>query len=367
VSAAVVDPLARPRIGVMAAAGDDAWTAAMARRTLVLAMLGRLPRAQVEVLVARPEHAGPSALDCGRPPRQLAAGGADRRRLDLVVAVSDAELDLPLTGAEVELDDAAAHDECEVLQLGRSAADTALLAAEAAADLRRNRLGVMRLLGWLPDEATPFVLVDGGDSTGAAAVATALDVCGAGVAVVLAAAGAEGGDVDGVRTLVGAQRCRVVPAQAGPDEVVAALACAAAYAGSRPLHVAIATGAGVPASVDSASIVAALRGTATPPSRPHMAAELGALLDAAASAAVERWIRRGSPGATPDDAWSRRVRIEQAALRVEIHRLEREPELLGLHVNHLETELRRVLGSRTWRSTEGARQLYRAARRRLRR
>jgi len=295
-SVEMVDGLARPRVGVVLPAGEDAWTAAVAARTLVLLMLRRLPWARVEVLVdGAVDAAAPSALDCGRPPRPLGAHGAGLLRLDALIVAGDVAV-----GGD--------GDACPVVRLPGSVLDVALLAARAQSDdLRRNRLGTMRLLGWLPDADASYAVAD---------------------------APGEGKIV--------------LPSEAGIDEVVAAIAAAREYAGSDPLRRAIASGAG---QGDGAqSVVAAIE----------------VVLDTAATAAVECWRSRGAPGAQPDPAAARRTGTEQARLRVEIRRLEHELEALPLHVNHLESELRTVTSSRTWRYTRSARGLYRAARRRLR-
>jgi len=294
-SAEVLDGLARPRVGVVLPAGEDAWTAAVAARTLVLLMLRRLPWARVEVLVdGTVDAAAPSALDCGRPPHPLALDGAELHRLDALIVAG---------GTAVGGD----GDACPVVRLPGSVLDVALLAARAQADdLRRNRLGTLRLLGWLPDADTSYALAD---------------------------APGEG--------------YVVLPPEAGADEVVAAIAAAREYAGSDPLRRTIASGA---RPVGTQSVVAAI----------------DAALDTAATAAVECWRSRGAPGALADPAPARHAGTEQARLRVEIRRLEHELEALPLHVNHLESELRTVTSSRTWRYTQSARGLYRAARRRLR-
>lgn len=281
---------ARPRIGVVLPGDADAWTAAVAARTVVLMLLRRLPWARVAVLVDGADFAGMSSLDCGRPPRPLAADGP---RLDVLVAIGGA-----------------AASDADAVRLPGTLLDVPQLAAHAqSGELRRNRLGTMRLLGWLPDADTPYSIAD--------------------------TPGAVGG--------TGGARVVVLPAEAGVDEVVAAIAGAAAYAGTDPLRAAIAAGA---RQDDDGAIESAL--------------------DTAATEAVDRWRQHGSPGAIPDPAPARHAAAEQARLRVEIRRLEHELQALPLHVNHLETELRKVTSSRTWRYTESARGLYRAARRRLR-
>lgn len=288
---AVVEALARPRIGVVVAAGEEEWTHAVAARTLVLLLLQRVPCARIEVLVSGAAgELAPSSLDCGRPPRRSAADDADLRRLDALLVVGGAAVD----GSR-------ADGACPVVTLPGAALDIARLAVRAQMeDLRANRLGTMRLLGWLPDAATTYVLADTADGEGV-----------------------------------------VLPDDAGVDEVVAAIAGATAYAGSDRLRAAIAAGAADGGDIESA-------------------------LDQAATAAIDCWRGRGSPGAASDPAPARHAGTEQARLRVEIRRLERELEALPLHVNHLETELRKLTSSRTWRYTENARGLYRAARRRLR-
>ena len=127
--------------------------------------------------------------------------------------------------------------------------------------------------------------------------------------------------------------------EGGPDEIVAAVA-ASGYAGEHPLLAAIAAGAGAATTA------------------------LTDALDEAAASALDCWRDRGSPGARPDPTPSRRIAAESASLRVEIRRLEREAEAAALHANHVETQLRNVLGSKSWRYTEGARDMYRHIRRR---
>ncbi len=273
-AAAPLDALARPRIGIVVEASTDALADAVAARVATLAMLRRLPRARIEVLTTG--DAGlPSPLDCGRPPRVLAKGGRERQRLDLMAVVGAADVSGRAT-----------RGACPVVRVAASAADVALLARAAMGDeLLANRLGVMRLLGWLPPEG----------------------------------AGAEAVEL---------------PPEAGVDERIAA---------------------------------AVARGSAGGDERSGEITAISATFDTAAAAALDCWHGRGSPGAIADPAPSRREGAANAALRVEIRRLERELEALSLHTNHVETELRRTLDSKSWRYTEGARDLYRAARRRLRR
>jgi hypothetical protein len=291
----VLDHLARPRIGVVLPVEPDARIAATAARTLVLALLRRLPRTRIEVLtVGAPPPASP--LDCGRPPRRLAAGGADRRRLDLLLAAGGAKVPGRTTGAAA----------CPVAQLPGTLLDVALLAAAAAAgELHRNRVDTLRLLGWLPPAGT-------------------------------------------------AHRVTTLPDAAGVDEVVAAVASATEYGGDDPLLTAIAAGAGIPhsAAYDDA---------------PVKLAALQAAVDDAAAAALDCWRHRGSPGAAPDPTPARRAAAESAALRVELRLGEREAEAIRERLDTVETQLRQVTGSRTWRYTETAREAYHAARRRLQR
>jgi hypothetical protein len=176
----------------------------------------------------------------------------------------------------------------------------------------------MRLLGWLPAEGSPHIVADADAARGIETQATVV----------------------------------VLPAEAGVDELVAAITSAEAYAGTQPLLRAIAGG-----SRASSDAVAA--GDAAP--------SLDAVLDGAAAAAVECWRGRGAPGAHPDPAPARRAGAEEAALRIEIRRLERDAAAAAEHTVQVETTLRTVLGSRTWRYSESARELYHAARRRLQR
>jgi hypothetical protein len=353
----VVDALARPRVGIVLPAGEDAWVAAVAARTVVLAMLRRLPWARVEVLIGGAGASVPSMLDCGRPPRPLARGGGDRQRVDVLVAVGGAKVGGRSGGGA-----------CPVVPLIGTALDVALLAAPAAAgELARNRAAMLRLLGWLPAAGTPHAVVDA-DEASVAAVAGGLDAAATGVAVVATDFAGEL-DADAACSRIGAARCLALPrGEAGVDEVVAAICSAVVYVGAHPLLTAVAVGAGVPVSTEADSISAALSGSARPASAPppDIARALDAALDSAAGAAVDCWRGRGSPGAVPDPAPSRREGAEQASLRVEIRRLERELDALSLHANHLDGELRQVVGSRTWRYSETARGLYRAARQRLR-
>jgi len=298
-----VNELARPRVGVVVSDGDGALTAAVAARTVTLALLRRLPGARIEVLATGATHS-PSPLDCGRPVRQLAADGSDRQRLDCLVVVGDATVPAR-----------AGDDACPLVRLPGSTLDVAQLAAGAlGGDLLVNRVGLLRLLGWLPADGTPHVVVDS-DSDG--------------LAVIAAAAGSPG---------------IALPPEAGVDEIVAAVASATAYRGSHPLLTAIAAGVGEHA----VTVVG-----------------IGDALHSAAASALDCWRDRGSPGAIPDPTASRRISAGSAALRVEIRRLEREIEALDLRANHAETQLQHVLGSKSWRYTEGARDIYRAARRRM--
>jgi hypothetical protein len=298
-----VNELARPRVGVVVSDGDEALTVAVVARTVTLSLLRRLPGARVEVLATGATH-GPSPLDCGRPVRQLAADGADRQLLDCLVVVGDAAV-------PVRAGDGA----CPLVRLPGSTLDVAQLAAGALdGDLLINRVGLLRLLGWLPAAGTPHVV---------------MDAHSAGLAVIAADSGSTGS---------------LLPLEAGVDEIVAAVASASAYHGSHPLLTAIAAGAG-----ENAPTVAGI----------------DAALDSAAASALDCWHDRGSPGAIPDPTASRRISAENAALRVEIRRLEREVEALDLRANHAETQLQHVVGSKSWRYTEGARDIYRATRRRM--
>jgi len=291
----VLDHLARPRIGVVLPAESDPRIAATAARTLVLALLRLLPRARIEVLtVGAP--AAPSPLDCGRPPRRLAAGGAYRRRLDLLLAAGGAKVPGRATSAAA----------CPVVQLPGTLLDVALLASAAAAgELHRNRVDILRLLGWLPPVGT-------------------------------------------------AHRVTTLPVEAGVDEMVAAVASATEYGGDDPLLTAIATGAGIPHAVPFEDA-------------PVTLAALQAAVDDAAAAALDCWRHRGSPDATPDPTPARRAAAESAALRVELRLRQREDEAIRERLDTAETQLRQVTGSRTWRYTETAREAYHAARRRLQR
>lgn len=293
----VLDALARPRIAVVVDDGEP-FARALAARTLTLALLHRLPLARVVVGTTTAGREPPAShLDCGRPPRRL-----DGERLDAVVVVGDA-------GAEVQSH--AERNGCPLVRIAESCVDVAPAAVSAMGDaLLRNRAGTLRLLGWLPAAGLRFVAVD------------------------VAAPGRIGVVCD---EFGGPSSPRVIPEEAGVDEVVAALDTAAEYTGGDAVLRAVAAGAD----------------------------QVSAGLDAAAAAALDTWRSHGSPDAVADPAPWRRAAAESAALRVEIDRLERELESLSLHTNHLDTELRRVVESKSWRYTESARGLYRAARRRM--
>src|SRR5581483_3649945 len=193
-------------------------------------------------------------------------------------------------------------------------------------ELRSNRLATLRLLDWLPVDS-PHVVVDGGGALP--------DLRDGEVAVVAECTGA----ADAVLAHLGAERCRVLPVHAGADEVIAAAASALGYEGGHPLLAAIAT--------------------------PGDTASLEAALDGACRAAVECWRGRGAPGAIPDARPARRLGTQHAALRVALRMEEREREAAEQRAAAAETAAQLVIGSRTWRYTERARDAYHAARRRL--
>src|SRR5258707_6106100 len=216
---------ARPRVGIVFGGGDDALTAAVAARTFTVALLRRLPGARIEVLTTG-AAAGASPLDCGRPVRQLAAGGADRQRLDGLVVIGDAKVPAR-----------AGAGACPLVRLPGSALDVAQLAVAAArGDLLTNRVGLLRLLGWLPADGTPHVMMDA-DSGSLAVIARATDATGS----------------------VGMG----LPPEAGVDEIIAAVASASAYRGSDPLLAAIAGGVGGGHAVSVDGIDGALDSAAT--------------------------------------------------------------------------------------------------------
>jgi hypothetical protein len=131
------------------------------------------------------------------------------------------------------------------------------------------------------------------------------------------------------------------------------VASASRYGGSHPLLAALAAGAGVPCD--------------TPAAREAVADEIAAALDEAAAAAVECWRGRGSPGARPDPAPTRRAATQSAALRVEIRAVERALDDAEAHAADVQAAAELITGSRTWRYTERVRGAYHAARGRLRR
>jgi hypothetical protein len=304
----------------------------------------------VSVLVAgaAPE---PSALDAGRPPRRL--GASDRTRFDVLVVV----------GVETKVSGRGGAGACPLVRVPGAVLDVALLAATAGGEeLRSNRVGTMRLLGWLPaDEATPHLVVDGGDAHAArgAAVPGEADVA---VPVVVSLAGDAGPVPAG---------WLIVPAHAGVDEVVAAVSSAQAYAGRHPLLSAIAAGAGVPVTGPGATAAETrlTAGAAAPPATSPADATIAALtsaLDEAAAAALDCWRGRGSPGAVADPLPARRLATQHAALRVELRALERRLDLATQRAAQAEAETQLVLGSRTWRYSERLRTAYHSARGRLR-
>ncbi|HZS15751.1 MAG TPA: hypothetical protein VFC09_14240 [Candidatus Dormibacteraeota bacterium] len=138
----MIDEIARPRVGVVIPGGVDEWEAAVAARVLTLALLDRLPRARVSVLVSGGAAPAPSALDCGRPWRRLVA--ADRRDHDALI-VAGAETTVP------------GRSGCPVVRVPGELRDVVRAAAHAGGEeLRRNRRETLRLLGWsgeLPEHA----------------------------------------------------------------------------------------------------------------------------------------------------------------------------------------------------------------------
>jgi hypothetical protein len=326
----VIDLLARPRIGVVLPAGEESWMFATAARVLPLAVLDRLPRARVSVLVAGAAPPSPSALDCGRPPRRLEA--ADRTRLDALVVV----------GPETKVSGRGGAGACPVVRVPGELISVALLAGAAGGEeLRSNRVGTLRLLGWLPDDAeTAHVVVDGGDAD------AAISGVAAGAVPVVVSLGGDAAPLPA--------GWLALPGHAGVDEVIAAVASAQAHTGQHPLLAAIAAGAGVPAPWPPAAAEAAV-------------ATLTASLDEAATAALDCWRGRGSPGAIPDPLPARRLATQHAALRVELRALERRLDLATQRAEQAEAETQLILGSRTWRYSERFRTAYHSARGRLRR
>jgi hypothetical protein len=339
----VIDLLARPRVGIVVPGGDDAWVVAVAARVATLAVLDRLPRARVSVLQSGGVGLLRGALDCGRPARPLAP--QDRQRFDVLVVCGGATMSGRASGGG-----------CPVVRLPGGLLDVAILAGSAGGDdLRRNRVGTLRLLGWLPaDSATPHVVVDASGAEGGVQPPAVAVVAG------LTAARPEDDAAvpPGEATSSGPGVPRVtpgllLPADAGVDEVVAAVACASRYAGLHPVLAAIAAGAGVPCDAAAAPRAGA--------------AEIAAALDQAAAAAVECWRGRGSPGAQLDHAPTRRAATQNAALRVEIRGLERDLEAAEAHAAGTQAAADLITGSRTWRYTERVRGAYHTARGRLRR
>jgi hypothetical protein len=134
----VIDGLARPRVGIVLPGGLDAREFALAARVATLAVLDRVPRARVAVLVASGKLPPASGWDCGRPPRKLVA--ADRESFDVLVVV----------GARVS-----------GVRVGEVRDMLGIAGRVGAEEFWENRRGVLRLLGWdeIPDAAGPDELI----------------------------------------------------------------------------------------------------------------------------------------------------------------------------------------------------------------
>jgi hypothetical protein len=364
----VIDELARPRVGILLPGGEDAWVFAMAARVLTLAVLDRVPRARVSVLVAGGGAPEESAVDCGRPARRLEA--EDRQRFDVLL----------VAGAGTKVSGRGGAGACAVVRVPGSVLDVAVLAADAGGpDLRRNRVGTLRLLGWLPaDAGTPHVVVDADADVMASELPAPL------MAVVPELTGT----AEAMQARLGAERCLVLPLDAGVDEVVAAVASAARYVGSHPVLAAIAAGvrdaegsAAIPsaasAEMDSAAAATAIEtegvaaredpaaATTSPAAAGTSATTAAAAIDSAVAAAVECWRGRGSPGAVPDPRTTRVTATQHAALRVDMRAMERERDAAVVRAEEAETAAGLITGSRTWRYTERVRDAYHKGRRRL--
>jgi hypothetical protein len=372
----VIDELARPRVGIVVSGGEDAWVVAVAARILTLAVLDRVPRARVSVLVSGGGVPAGWALDCGRPARRLEA--EDRQRFDVLL----------VAGAGTKVSGRGGAGACPVVRMPGSVVDVGMLAARAGGvELRRNRVGTLRLLGWLPGDAgTPHVVVDAD-----------ADVAGSELRAPLVAVVPElTGGADAMRARLGAERCLVLPLDAGVDEVVAALASAARYVGSHPVLAAIAAGvrdaegsaaissdaaavekAQSAAEVEQAESAAEVKtqgaaareipaaATTSPAAAGTSSTTASAAIDSAAAAAVDCWAGRGSPGAVPDPRPARRTATQHAALRVELRALEQEQQAAIARAEQAETAASLITGSRTWRYTERVRDAYHKGRRRL--
>jgi hypothetical protein len=360
----VIDELARPRVGIVLPGGEDAWVFAMAARVLTLAVLDRVPRARVSVLVSGGGAPVGWALDCGRPARRLEA--EDRQRFDVLL----------VAGAGTKVSGRGGAGACAVVRVPGSLVDVGLLAAgSGGAELRRNRVGTLRLLGWLPaDAGTPHVVVDADADVMTSELPAAL------MAVVPELTGS----ADAIRARLGAERCLVLPLDAGVDEVVAAVASAARYVGSHPVLAAIAAGVrdaegsaafpseelgGDRTAITEIQDAAAREDPAAAITSPAAAANspttASAAIDSAAAAAAECWRGRGSPGAVVDPRPARRTATQHAALRVDMRALERERDAAVVRAQQAETAARLITGSRTWRYTERVRDAYHKGRRRL--
>ena len=278
----MIDELARPRVGIVVPGGLDEWEFALAARVLTLGVLDRVPRARVSVLVSGGAVPAASGLDCGRPARRLEAD--DRQRLDVLLVVGE--------GTAVR-----GRGGCEVVRV-KGIADIARAATSVGTEhLRRNRVELLRLLGWM-----------------------------------------QGGGL---------------PEHVGVDEVVAAVS--QGYEGPPSIVAAIA------APAHDGAAHAAMDSVEDAPNTAQAAmAAVEEALNKAATAAVECWKQRGSPGAVEDARPGRRVGTQHAAMRVEMRALERQVEAA-------ETAVELITGSRTWRYSERMRDAYHAARRRLQR
>ncbi|HXA29262.1 MAG TPA: hypothetical protein VN193_11010 [Candidatus Angelobacter sp.] len=351
--------MARPRVGIVLPGDGDVWASAVAARVLTLAVLDRVPRARVFVLVSTGTGApAGAALDCGRPWRRLVV--EDRQRMDVLLVV----------GAETKV---SARGGCPVVRVPGSVVDVGMLAAAAGGEeLRRNRVGTLRLLGWLPADA----------GTAHAVVDADADVSGLETSVVAVVAGLTGA-ADAVREQVGNGRCLVLPAHAGVDEVVAAVASGARYLGSHSMLAAIAAGprdSRAHAAIPSVSATTSLQEMEIAAAREHLAAAetppaaaqthvttASAAVDAAAAAALQTWHSRGTPGATPDPRPTRLTSTQHAALQVELRAAQRERDSATARAEHAESTAQLITGSRTWRYTERLRDAYHTTRRRLHR